>query len=582
MKIINVCLGLLFAVLLGWQVQQYLPFQLCQLEHTHMFLEDWDWFLSHLGQMGGFAEWLGTYGIQFFDSSVTGSLVFTLPVWLLFVVTALLIKGQGRSLSFSIPLALWPSVCQLASLYDYNFYWSGAVALVSALFILWFVSLIRLSSVRSVAFLLSIPLVMWLFGSVFAVYVIGGICLFFTKKNWIQTALAPLMLFVGMALLAFYQGWASSLQASVSPLMYYEVLLEFPLHHWFTWGSVLMVLCLARFLPVIMWKNKVAIYGLAVLGWALPCVVLVKGTPKFLNQFNLDLFRLNHYAYTEDWDGILNFLKERPMNNYLFMNYANMALAEKDELGDRAFHFYPRGTNALLATTNSTGSVRLLLSDVNYSVGCIAEAQQHAFEGQVTFPNSLGIQTLKRLVKTNLIFGHYEVAEKYLSLIAKTTFHKEWAKKYMNFLNKDDVVEKDEELGEKRRGLSLHNRFAMFYGWDLELEDILEVNPDNDRALAYLGIFKLLSKDLEGFRVFMDKYYGQKDMKDIPMAFQQGKIMLCYQDKQAWENVGFSTQVVKEFKQYLSLYAQNRQRPNLKNVMHHSFGHTFWYYLMFV
>lgn len=582
MKVINVCLGLLFAVLLGWQVHQYLPFQLCQLEHTHMFLEDWDWFLSHLEKMGGLAQWIGDYGIQYFNPSVTGSLVFVLPVWLLFAVTTLLVKGQERSLSVSMPLALWPSVCQLASLYDYNFYWSGAVALVSALSILWLVSLIRMYSVRSVVFLLSIPMVMWLFGSVVAVYVIGGACLFFTKKNWLQSVLAPLLLWVGMVLLAYHQDWFSSLQASVSPLMYYEVLLEFPLHHWLTWGSVSIVLCLARFLPVIMWRNKIVVYGLAVLGWALPCVVLAKGAPKCLNQSNLDLFRLNHYAYTEDWDGILNFLKGRPVNNYLFMNYANMALAEKGELGNRAFHFYPRGINSLLVTANSTGSVRMLLSDVNYSVGCIAEAQQHAFEGQVTFSNSLGIQTMKRLVKTNLIFGHYEVAEKYLSLIAKTTFHKEWAKKYMDFLYKDDAVEKDEELGEKRRGLSLHNRFAMFYGWRPELEDIVEVNPENDKALAYLGISYLLSKDLEGFRVFMDKYYGQKDMKDIPMAFQQGKIMLCYQDKQAWENAGFSTQVVKEFKQYLALYAQNRQRPNLKNVMHRSFGHTFWYYLMFV
>lgn len=582
MKVINVCLGLLFAVLLGWQVHQYLPFQLCQLEHTHMFLEDWDWFLSHLGQMGGLAQWIGDYGIQYLNPSVSGSLVFVLPVWLLFAAMTLLMKGQGRGLSFCMPLAVWPSVFQLFSSCDYNFYWSGTVALVSALFVLWLVSLIRRSVVRSLVFLLSIPMVMWLFGSVVAVYVTSGVCLFFTKKHWLQTALAPLLLFVGMVLLACHQGWMPSLQASVSPLLYYEPLLEFPLYHWLTWGSVLMVLCLARFLPVIMWRNKMAVYGLAALGWALPCVVLAKGTPKFLNPSNLDLFRLNHYAYTDDWDGILNFLKERPINNYLFMNYANMALAEKGELADRAFHFYPRGINSLLVTANSTGSVRMLLSDVNYSVGCIAEAQQHAFEGQVTFSNSLGIQTMKRLVKTNLIFGHYEVAEKYLSLIAKTTFHKEWAKKYMDFLYKDDAVEKDEELGEKRRGLSLHNRFAMFYGWRPELEDILEVNPENDKALAYLGISYLLSKDLEGFRVFMDKYYGQKDMKDIPVAFQQGKIMLCYQDKQAWENAGFSTQVVKEFKQYLALYAQNRQRPNLKNMMHRSFGHTFWYYLMFV
>jgi hypothetical protein len=136
----------------------------------------------------------------------------------------------------------------------------------------------------------------------------------------------------------------------------------------------------------------------------------------------------------EDWDAILNFISGKPMNNYLFMNYANMALANKGELANRASHYYPKGMNSLLTTVNSTGTVRLMASDIHYTVGCIAEAQQHAFEAKITFPQSLGIQTLKRLVKTNLIYGHHEVAEKYLSLIAKTTLHKEWAQQYSKFL----------------------------------------------------------------------------------------------------------------------------------------------------
>lgn len=116
------------------------------------------------------------------------------------------------------------------------------------------------------------------------------------------------------------------------------------------------------------------------------------------------------------------------------MNYANMALANKGELANRASHYYPKGMNSLLTTVNSTSTVRLMASDIHYTVGCIAEAQQHAFEAKITFPQSLGIQTLKRLVKTKLIYGHHEVAEKYLSLIAKTTLHKEWAQQYSKFL----------------------------------------------------------------------------------------------------------------------------------------------------
>jgi hypothetical protein len=282
----------------------------------------------------------------------------------------------------------------------------------------------------------------------------------------------------------------------------------------------------------------------------------------------------------EKWDAILEFLSDKPMNNYLFMNYANMALAHQGELANRAFYYHPKGMNSLLATANATGTVRLMASDVHYSVGCIAEAQQHAFEAQVTFPKSIGIQTMKRLVKTNLIFGHHEVAEKYLSLIARTTFHKDWAMKYRQFIYNDKAIEADAELGEQRRNLSKRNRFAMFRGWTPELEDILESNPDNQKALEYLGLSYLMNKDLKGFQAFMEKYYGARKGKTLPLSFQQAVMALDNQDMiNAW---GISASVKDQYRQFMRQYTQNRQNPNLKNVMSRSFGHTVWYYLIFV
>lgn len=43
-----------------------------------------------------------------------------------------------------------------------------------------------------------------------------------------------------------------------------------------------------------------------------------------------------------------------------------------------------------------------------------------------------------------------------------------------------------------------------------------------------------------------------------------------------------SSSVKEQYAQFMRQYAQNRQNPNLKNVMHRSFGHTVWYYLIFV
>ena len=78
-------MSLLFAALIGWQVQQHIPYQLCQLEHTNLFIGDWDWFVPFLERMGGIARWLGTWGMQFFNETVTGAAAFAVPIVLLFV-----------------------------------------------------------------------------------------------------------------------------------------------------------------------------------------------------------------------------------------------------------------------------------------------------------------------------------------------------------------------------------------------------------------------------------------------------------------------------------------------------------------
>ena len=572
-------MSLLFAALIGWQVQQHIPYQLCQLEHTNLFVSDWDWFVPFLERTGGISRWLGTWGMQFFDETVMGSMAFAVPVVLLFVVMAGLMRNLGKSMSVWIPWATGVSVCQLLSLYDHNFYWSGALALTLALAGLWLVSLFK-EPVRSWLFLLGIPIVVWGLGASACIYVSAGIILFAKKEKWFATIVAPTTVFVSTIAIIHFTGVVANIRFILSPVCYYESISEMPIYHWATWGVTLLCLLLARGVMYVSWKKPITGWAICCTGWLIPSALLVQMAGNFCNTSNQDIWRLNHHAYMEDWDAILNFVSDKPMNNYLFMNYANMALANKGELANRAFHYYPKGMNSLLTTVNSTGTVRLLASDIHYTVGCIAEAQQHAFEAQVTFPQSMGIQTMKRLVKTNLIFGHHAVAEKYLSLIAKTTFHRKWAQKYSQFLHNDQAIEADAELGEKRRSLSQQNRFAMFYGWTPELQDILEVNPENRKAKEYLGLSFLMNKDLKGFQLFLDKYYGTGKDRTLPLSFQQAVMALDQPDKVKAYNVLSS--VKEQYAQFMRQYAQNRQNPNLKNVMHRSFGHTVWYYLIFV
>lgn len=582
-KIVNICLSLLLAVLFYAKVKHKIPFQLLQLEHSHLFLGGTEDFLHSFQKIGGLVEWIGLWCIQFFALPIIGCLIFVLPAWLLFVTLAFLLRRTGTSSVIAMPLAVWTGVVQLALLFDYHFFWWGALALCLALGLLALVSLLRPSYSRTLLYILGIPVVAWLLGPVAWVYTAGGIIVFFQRKKWIATGVLPGALCATILSLCYYQGEIPTLSDALSPSFYTDALQKVThWHHWAGWMVVILTLLAGILLSRITWKKEAVKWAVCLIGWAMPCVAFIQLGSMFRHDGNNDLWELNHYAYEEDWDRVLQILSNRPMNNYLYMNYANMALLQKGELGTKVFHYQPRGVRALLLEDASSGFARMLMSDVYYAIGCIAESQRHAFEAQVNLPLSMGIQTMKRLVKTNLIFGHYPVAEKYLNLIGKSTFHKDWAERHRVFLYNDEAVESDPEMGEKRRCLPKHNEFVGFTGAQAGLVNVLEPDTENDKALLYLGLSFLLAKDLDAFRNFLKQYSGSSLMEQLPPVLQQGVIVAFEQQPEVWERYRISPEVKDMYVSFRKFYMQNARQRNLKSLMNRSFGHTLWYYLIFV
>lgn len=251
-------------------------------------------------------------------------------------------------------------------------------------------------------------------------------------------------MFVGI----YSLGMIGTFQQAMSPIFYYDMMNDFPLHHWMPWCMLALVFVGSRIVHTDFICRKAIHWSMYACAWLLPCGLLVFYAPKLTNKPMQVLYRLNHYSYMENWDSILRVLSGIRLDNWLYMNYLNMALAQKGQLGDNAFLFKPQGRAALMVNLSPDGVVRMLKSDINYAVGCIAEAHHQAFDAQIAFHKGMGIQTLKRLVQTNLIFGHYAVAEKYLDIIEKAAFYKEWARKYRTFLYDDEAVLADAELGE--------------------------------------------------------------------------------------------------------------------------------------
>ena len=167
----------------------------------------------------------------------------------------------------------------------------------------------------------------------------------------------------------------------------------------------------------------------------------------------MHLKQLDYYTRTAQWDKIIS-MSRGTMNDYLSINYLNMALANKGELASSMFSYDQRGVNGLMFPWDKTFIVSDLLSEEYFTIGEIAMAQKMAFEAYVTVPGFGNPRFLKRLVQTNLIFGNYAVAQKYIRILEKTFAYSDWARSQRRFLNNDRAVDADLLLGRLRRNLS--------------------------------------------------------------------------------------------------------------------------------
>ena len=146
------------------------------------------------------------------------------------------------------------------------------------------------------------------------------------------------------------------------------------------------------------------------------------------------------------------------------MCHLNMALANKGELSDKMFNFDQRGPQGLLVQWNKSENISCMLSDIYFTMGATASSQEMAFEGYVSAMEDGNPRMLKRLVQTNLIYGTYPVAEKYISILEKTYAYRDWAQSQRKYLYNDEVVESDPILGTRRRMLPDRNSLAMIKG----------------------------------------------------------------------------------------------------------------------
>ena len=333
------------------------------------------------------------------------------------------------------------------------------------------------------------------------------------------------------------------------------------------WVLVMAVLALACILRFVRLKSKWVLTGFFAVEILVLAGFFFYQAPKFIDKENEFFKELNYKVDHQQWDEVVQSCSKHPMTNLLYQNYLHLALAEKGALADSLFQHPVVDIQSIFVTGNKTPYVSTLLSDVFYSMGHIAYAQRYAFESNESAGN-YSPRMLRRLVETNLIYGHYPVAKKYLTLLAKTKHYAHWAQRYSAFLWNDDAVEADSILGMKRKCLFSDNRLSGSKGLDDDLKQIIASNPKHTQTVQYLGSLYLLLKDLKSFRSLMDSYLTwYPDANSLPMAFQEGLLVSASDSLPNELSSRISGETIERYREFGA--RPSKQKNNL------------WYFLKF-
>ena len=569
--------GALFAFL-----QMCFEYHFYYIEQSQLFLFSEAYIRNKLLLPGGFSMLVAEFLVQFFIRPYVGALVTAVLLTGVGVCTAGIVKRIAPVSGLFI-LYVLPMLALLFMHFDFNYRVQGTVCYLMMMALLCGYMRIRNDLFRLVAGCVLVPVLFWLAGSI-AVLFAGMICLFEglrkTPKWYISLIGVAEVLLLGVG--TVYFSLMGEYRWVFGPDLYYHYTLHPKEIIYYSWICLPLVFLVAFFI-----RNKNSLSGKkwragisCIAQLAMIAAVLWWGMPKYSDAKTLKLKKLDYFARTEQWDKTIEECKGK-LTNFLYMCHLNMALANKGELSDKMFNFDQRGPQGLLVQWNKSENISCMLSDIYFTMGATASSQEMAFEGYVSAMEDGNPRMLKRLVQTNLIYGTYPVAEKYISILEKTYAYRDWAQSQRKYLYNDEVVESDPILGTRRRMLPDRNSLAMIKGLAGDLALFLEKGPANSAALQYLGAMYLLAKDLEGFKALVEKYYGTEFLPVLPVHFQEAVIVMSEKEPDYWKRFNVSETIVARFTDYKKQVLANRNNSAIAGLLNRSYGNTYWFYFMF-
>lgn len=304
-----------------------------------------------------------------------------------------------------------------------------------------------------------------------------------------------------------------------------------------------------------------------------------------------------------DWEGVLRVMLDKTMGENMpptrvMVMEKNLALFRLGRAGDEMFH-YPEGAeqqHSVIPVKITQVGGKLLY----YNYGKADFCYRWCMEDGVEFGWSVNV--LKYMTKTSIVNNDLGVARKYIDLLKKTRYHREWAEHWETFIDHPELMEKDEELipilpmSQFTDRLDGDNTLVEMY--------LLSTFANGQGADRYYQentlICAMIMKDIELFWPRFHRYINMHQSDEgfrVPTHYQEAAYLYCMLEPnriselwppltnaEAAQRIPFDQEVKKKYEDFMNFNTQcgSMTDEQKKVAFYPQFGDTFYYFYFLV
>jgi len=221
--------------------------------------------------------------------------------------------------------------------------------------------------------------------------------------------------------------------------------------------------------------------------------------------------------------------------------------------------------------------------------GSVEFAYRWSMENMVEFGPSMG--RLRLMIRCALVKGEWDLADKYLSMLEKTTFQKEWAQKQRRYIKHPELLADDPS-------------YKLAYKMSESITNILDADQShlenylisayvlfhshNCHELSELSLIcALQSQDIKNFWNQFFQYAHLNEGKPMPLLLQQAAYLFIRLEPQSAvrKDFPFDPKVPELYNKFQTrvqqLSAKGYSEADLPMAMQREFGNSYYWFYFF-